>query len=148
MPAAQVTALDWAAVLEVALEVAQGAGVAARYRTLPGSAFEVDWGAGYDLVLLTNFLHHFDRDTCVELLKRARRGLAAGGQALALDFVPNEDRVLPPFPAMFAFMMLGSTPKGDVYTAREYSELGRSAGFTEVTARALPPSPQSLIRFQ
>ena len=54
-------ALDWASVLEVAKENAQAAGVADRYTTLEGSAFDVDYGSGYDLVLLTNFLHHFDQ---------------------------------------------------------------------------------------
>ena len=29
-------------------------------RTIGGSAFNVDWGEGYDIVLLTNFLHHFE----------------------------------------------------------------------------------------
>ena len=37
---------------EVAQENAKAAGVMDRYRTIPGSAFEVDWGSGYDLVLL------------------------------------------------------------------------------------------------
>ena len=30
----------------------------------------------------------------------------------------------PPFPAMFSFMMLGSTPKGDAYTEREFRANG------------------------
>lgn len=147
VPGAQVTALDWRAVLEVAQENARAAGVAARYRTLAGSAFDVDWGQGHDLVLLTNFLHHFDRETCVGLLRRTRSALAPGGRALAVDFVPNEDRVSPPFPAAFAFMMLGATPRGDVYTAREFAELGREAGFREVRVEPLLPSPESLIAF-
>ncbi len=38
-PAAEVVAVDWANVLEVALENAGRAGVAERYRTIPGSRF-------------------------------------------------------------------------------------------------------------
>ncbi len=68
----------------------------------------MDWGSGYDLVLLTNSLHHFDQETCVGLLKRARKSLGEKGRVLAVEFVPNEDRVSPPFPAMFSSMMLGS----------------------------------------
>ena len=63
-PQVEVTAVDWPNVLEVAKENAQAAGVADRYQTKPGSAFDVDYGTGYDLVLLTNFLHHFDKATC------------------------------------------------------------------------------------
>jgi SAM-dependent methyltransferase len=146
--AAEVTALDWPAVVAVARENAAEAGVAARHHTLAGSAFEVDWGTGYDLVLLTNFLHHFDAETCVGLLKRARASLAPGGHVLAIDMVPNPDRVSPPFPAMFAFMMLASTPRGDVYTEQEYVDMGRAAGFARTSIAGLPPTPQSLITFE
>ena len=71
-PEAHVVALDWAHVLEVALENAQNAGVTDRYELLAGSAFDVDYGGPYDVVLLTNFLHHFDVPTCVVLLKKVR----------------------------------------------------------------------------
>ena len=148
LPAGEVTALDWPAVLAVALENAAAAGVSARYRTLPGSAFELAWGEGYDLVLLTNFLHHFSKEDCVGLLARTRRALRPGGRALALDFVPNEDRVSPPFPAMFAYMMLGQTPQGDAYTAREFEEMGAGAGFAGVTMQAAEPTPQTMIWFE
>src|SRR5262249_9754873 len=60
---AHVTALDWPNVLAVAAENARAAGVAGRHALLPGSAFEVDWGGPYEVVLLTNFLHHFDLPT-------------------------------------------------------------------------------------
>src|SRR5437667_349702 len=59
-PNSQIVALDWSNVLAVAQENARAAGLGDRYHTLPGSAFEVDYGGDYDLVLLTNFLHHFD----------------------------------------------------------------------------------------
>src|SRR5258706_15919533 len=115
-PQAEVTAVDWAGVLEVAKENAQRAGVSDRYQTRPGSAFDVDYGTGYDIVLLTNFLHHFDAPTCETLLRKVRAALADGGRAVALEFVPNEDRVSPPQAAAFSMIMLGSTPQGDAYT--------------------------------
>ena len=73
------------------------------------SGFDVDWGEDYDIVLLTNFLHHFDRDTCIDLLSRARRALAIGGRVLAVEFVQNDDRVTPPIPAMFAYNFMVTT---------------------------------------
>jgi 2-polyprenyl-3-methyl-5-hydroxy-6-metoxy-1,4-benzoquinol methylase len=148
VPEAEVTAIDWQAVLAVAQKNAQAAGVSKRYRMVPGSAFEVDWGEGFDLVLLTNFLHHFDRKICVGLLEKARKSLKPKGQALAVEFVPNEDRVSPPFPAMFAFMMLGSTPDGDAYTSRELKNMGLEAGFRKVSVEPVPPTPQSLVTFE
>jgi 2-polyprenyl-3-methyl-5-hydroxy-6-metoxy-1,4-benzoquinol methylase len=111
-PRAHVTALDWPNVLEVAAENARRAGVAERYARLPGSAFDVPWGGPYDVVLLTNFLHHFDVSTCEQLGARAYAALAPGGRALTLDFIPEPDRVTPPATAGFALVMLATTAQG------------------------------------
>jgi len=145
---AQITAVDWQAVLSVARENAEAAGVSGRYQTLVGSAFDTDWGGGFDLVLMANFLHQLDRDACVALLRKARKCLVSGGRAGAVEFVPNADRVSPRFPAMFAFQMLGSTPQGDAYTAREFEEMGRAAGFGKAIAKPLPSTQHSLILFE
>src|SRR5215813_8937563 len=85
-PKASVYAVDWPAVLEVAEENARAAGVADRHHKITGSAFEVDFGSGYDLVLVTNFLHHFDVPTNVTLLKKVRACLSEGGRAATLEF--------------------------------------------------------------
>jgi 2-polyprenyl-3-methyl-5-hydroxy-6-metoxy-1,4-benzoquinol methylase len=144
-PAAEVIALDWGNVLEVARENAAKAGIDGRYRTLSGSAFDVELGTGYDLVLLTNFLHHFDEPTCTAFLRKVRAALRPGGWAVALEFVPNEDRVSPPIPAQFALIMLAETAGGDAYTASEYRRMFDAAGFRRVEVEPLPPSPQSLV---
>jgi ribosomal protein L11 methylase PrmA len=52
---AEVYAVDWQNVLAIAQRNAEAAGVAERFHRIPGSAFEVEFGTGYDLVLLTNF---------------------------------------------------------------------------------------------
>jgi ubiquinone/menaquinone biosynthesis C-methylase UbiE len=144
-PQAEVTALDWAAVLEVAKENAQRAGVADRYSTIPGSAFDVEFGSGYDLVLLTNFLHHFDPPTNETLLRKVHDALADGGRAVTLEFVPNEDRITPPDAAGFSMMMLTGTPSGDAYTFTELERMFANAGFSHSTLHPLPPSIQQVV---
>ena len=144
-PEARVTGLDWAKVLEVAGRNAKAAGVYDRYDLLPGSAFDVDFAGPYDVVLLTNFLHHFDPATCVTLLKKAYAALAPGGRALTLDFVPNEDRVSPPVPAAFSLTMLTTTAAGDAYTLSELSAMYREAGFRDITGQPIPMSPQTIV---
>ena len=142
---AEITAVDWRAVLEVAKENAQKAGVADRYNTLEGSAFDVEFGSGYDLVLLTNFLHHFDPPTCETLLRKVHGALADGGRAVTLEFVPNEDRVTPPDAAGFSMMMLTSTPSGDAYTFSELERMFANAGFSRSTLHPLPPTIQQVV---
>jgi ubiquinone/menaquinone biosynthesis C-methylase UbiE len=144
-PLAEVTALDWPNVLEVATENAKKAGVADRHRTIAGSAFDVDYGSGYDIILLTNFLHHFDVPTCEALLRKVHRALGPGGRAVTLEFVPNDDRISPPEAAGFSLMMLGSTPGGDAYTFREFDAMFRNAGFSSSALHALPPTFQQVV---
>ncbi|HEY1805095.1 MAG TPA: class I SAM-dependent methyltransferase [Terracidiphilus sp.] len=144
-PQARVTGLDWAPVLRVALKNAEKAGVKDRYDMLPGSAFEVDFKGPYDAVLLTNFLHHFDKATNVELLKKVRAALKPGGRAATLEFVPNPDRVSPPMPAAFSLTMLVSTESGDAYTFAELKAMYDEAGFKNVTAHPIPESPHTVV---
>jgi ubiquinone/menaquinone biosynthesis C-methylase UbiE len=144
-PNVEAVAVDWAPVLEVARENAQKFGVSDRYRTIPGSAFEVDFGKGYDLVLITNFMHHFDVGTNEKLLKKIHTALNAGGRAVTLDFIPDEDRTGPPTAASFSMVMLATTPAGDAYTFAEYNEMFRNAGFSKSEIHQLPPTPQRIV---
>ena len=144
-PDAEVTAVDWPNVLEVAKENARGAGVGGRYSTIEGSAFEVDYGTGYDVVLLTNFLHHFDPPTCEGLLRKVHASLKEGGRAVTLEFVPNEDRVSPPVAATFSMTMLGTTPSGDAYTFKEFERTFRNAGFSHSEIHTLVATPETAI---
>jgi ubiquinone/menaquinone biosynthesis C-methylase UbiE len=144
-PQASIVALDWPNVLEVAKENARNAGVADRYSTIEGSAFDVDYGTGYDLILLTNFLHHFDAQTNEALLRKVHAALVEGGRAITLEFVPNEDRISPPDAAAFSVMMLGGTPAGDAYTFPELERMFANAGFAGSEIYQLPPSIQQVV---
>jgi 2-polyprenyl-3-methyl-5-hydroxy-6-metoxy-1,4-benzoquinol methylase len=144
-PQAEIVALDWSNVLEVAKENARKSGVESRYSTIAGSAFEVDFGQGYDLALLTNFLHHFDPPTCEKVLRKVHSALAPGGRAVTLEFVPNDDRVTPPEAATFSMIMLGSTPHGDAYTFGEFERMFSNAGFARSEHIRQPPLPESVI---
>ena len=138
-PRASVVALDWANVLTVAEENARAAGVADRFRTVPGSAFTVDYGRDYDLVLLTNFLHHFDEEACVAVLRKVHAALRPGGRAVTVEMIPDENRVTPPEAATFALVMLAGTPGGDAYPFSEFERMFHRAGFARSELHPLPP---------
>lgn len=142
-PSAQIYAADWRNVLAVALENAQEAGITGRYHLLPGDAFETQFGDDYDLVLITNFLHHFDLPTCTTFMRKVHAALGSGGRAAIIDFVPNADRISPPTTAAFSMMMLATTPSGDAYTLAEYEEMCKDAGFARIE---LAPPPVGLGR--
>jgi 2-polyprenyl-3-methyl-5-hydroxy-6-metoxy-1,4-benzoquinol methylase len=137
-PKAHIYAADWKNVLEVAQQNAQAMGVADRYHLLPGSAFDTNFGGGYDLALVTNFLHHFDPPTCTAFMRKVHAALNPGGRAAIAELVPHPDRVSPPTAAAFSMIMLVTTPSGDAYTFAELEGMCRGAGF----ARAELAEPQ------
>ena len=129
----------------MALENAAAAGVADRVRTIPGDAFEVDLGGDYDLVLLPNFLHHFDAETNERLLRKVHGALAPGGRSITLEFIPDEDRTGPPMAVRFAAVMLVTTPRGDAYTFGELEAMFRRAGFSRSELQHLGPLPTRAV---
>jgi SAM-dependent methyltransferase len=145
IPEALVVGVDWRDVVALAAENATLAGVGARYRTIAGDAFSADLGTDYDLILLPNILHHFSHATCVTLLQRVRTGLAPNGRAVIVEFIPDEDRINPPVPASFAFIMVALTQHGDAFTASEYAAMARDAGLQAGPPVPLPPSQERLI---
>lgn len=144
-PECRITGLDWSAVVAVASENAAAAGIADRYDTIEGNAFEVAWGEGYDLVLLPNFLHHFDAASCTAILKRAHAALSPGGRVAIVEWVPNEDRISPPFPAQFTMTMLLTTPGGTTYTVPELTAMLTAAEFALPEVTSLVPTPLTLL---
>lgn len=144
-PNAEIYALDWAKVLDVAAENAGAAGVASRHHAIPGSAFDVNMGSGYDLILLTNFLHHYDPPAIENLLRKVHAALAPGGRAITLDFIPNEDRVSPRLPASFSVIMLNNTKGGEAYPFSDYQRMFRNAGFSSSELRDMPAGPSRVI---
>ena len=142
---AEIVALDFDAVLQVAHQNARDAGIADRYQLLPGDARSIEFDGSFDCVLLTNFLHHFGTDACKALLDKVRSCLNPGGIVLTLEFVPNEDRVSPATPAAFALTMLLTTDCGDAYTFADYQRMFTAAGFSQNELIDVPASPSRLV---
>ena len=144
-PNAKIVALDYPSVLGVAVENAQRFGVSDRHTLLPGDALQVPFGSGFDGVLVSNLLHHWDRPTIIKFLKKAHAALKPGGRIVIVEFAPNDDRVSPPMPASFVLNMLVLTPGGDAYTVAEHVEMLRAAGFSSCESHDLLPTPQTAI---
>lgn len=86
------------------------------------------------LVRLT--VHGFDPPTCSAFLRKVRAALNPGGRAAIAEFVPNPDRVSPPYAAAFSLLMLVATPSGDAYTFLELESISKDAGFARVELAA------------
>jgi len=143
-PKSRIVALDFPSVLTVAQENAVRSGVSDRYSLLPGNALEVDLGGGFDVVLVPNLLHIWDRATNELFLKKAYSALSPKGRIIVVEFAPNEDRVSPRLPALFALMMLANN-HGDAYTVAEHRAMLNSAGFLDCQVHLLPATPFTAI---
>ena len=143
-PEAQIYAVDWKKVLAVAAGNAMQFRVRERWHAIEGDAFKVDYGTGYDLALVTNFIHHFDVDTNVGFMKKIRAALKPGGKIAILEFAVNDDRITPPGAGTFAMTMLASTQSGDAFTYNEIESMCKDAGFSGIAHHLIEPTPQSV----
>lgn len=144
-PNASIYALDWKSVLDIAREHALSAGVLDRWHTIEGSAFEVEFGVDYDVVLITNFYHHFSIPVVESLMRKVHGALKPNGVAVTLEFVPNADRITPPDAATFPMIMLATTAEGDAYTFEQYDEMYRNCGFPHNEHHRLTNHAESVI---
>ncbi len=143
-PAANIHALDWKNVLAVAHENAVKFGVADRWHAIEGSAFTTDYGSGYDAVLVTNFIHHFDVPTNIGLFEKIRAAMKPGAKMAIVEMAVNDDRLTPPGAGMFAMSMLTTTASGDAYSQREIESMCTRAGFHDVTHQSVPNTPETV----
>jgi len=143
-PAAEIHALDWKNVLAVAHENAVKLGIADRWHPIEGSAFTADFGSGYDVVLVTNFIHHFDIPTNIGLLEKIRAAMKSGAKMAIVEMAVNDDRITPAGAGMFAMTMLTTTASGDAFSQREIQSMCTRAGFHDITHHAVPSTPQTV----
>lgn len=97
-------------------------------------------GHGFDLVLLSAIVHINSSEENVSLLRRCHAALAPGGRVAMVDFVMDEERLRPPFGALFALNMLLNTARGDTYTASEIADWLVRAGFSPLPPKAFGPT--------
>lgn len=84
-PNLQATIFDTEIALETAKQHVAAAGLNGRVKLQPADIWHHDWGSAYDIILLFNFIHHFDLETNIKLLGKAHAALKRGGQVAIFD---------------------------------------------------------------
>jgi 2-polyprenyl-3-methyl-5-hydroxy-6-metoxy-1,4-benzoquinol methylase len=136
-PRAKVFAVEWPQVLAVARADAERAGVSDRFHEIPGDALSVDFGGGYDLALITNFLP--DLGSTEQLLKRIHAAVAENGRVALYELMLNEDRVSPPAAVALNLTLLATTPSGETRTASQLTKALKRARFCQIEIRGCRP---------
>ena len=133
-------------VLEIAKHYASEMRLIDRTSFLPGDAFDIDLGDGYDLIVVSFFFHHFDNKKCKTLARKLKRSLRNGGFLAIHDYIPDDRRQKRQTPLLFAPVLLASTPTGELYSYAEFKEMLQKSGFSKFTIRHLqPPSESSVV---
>jgi SAM-dependent methyltransferase len=90
----------------------------------------------YDAVWLSQILHIEGPDECQKILSKAVAALEPGGVVLVHEFILNDSRDGPVFPAIFSLNMLLGTERGQSYSEAEITAMLARAGVKEI--RRLP----------
>ena len=84
-PTLHTTIIDSAVALETAKQHIAAHQLEDRVTLIADDIWKMDWGQDYDLILLFNFIHHYDIDTNKALFHKAKASLKPGGQVAILD---------------------------------------------------------------
>jgi hypothetical protein len=86
----------------------------------------------YDVAWLSHVLHGEDASGCASMLQKAVAALEPGGLLLVHEFVLEDNRKAPVFPALFSLNMLLGTPSGKAYSESEIVALLNGAGLVDI----------------
>jgi len=129
------TVFDLPSVVPLTQQYIEKAKLSDRIDTAAGDYTTAELGEGFDLVYLSSIIHIQSFEENQELIAKAARALAPGGQVVVVDFIMEEDRSRPPWGALFALNMLVGTRSGDTYTEGEVRRWMQRAGLSNVTRK-------------
>lgn len=88
--------------------------------------------SGFDAAWLSHILHAYGPAACAAILRTAVAALNPGGILLVQEFILDDAKDGPQFPALFSLNMLLGTDAGQSYSGSELAAMMREAGLTEV----------------
>jgi SAM-dependent methyltransferase len=91
---------------------------------------------GFDVAWLSHILHAEGAESCLAILRKGVAALKPGGILLVQEFILNDAKDGPLFPALFSLNMLIGTGDGRAYAQGELTAMMTAAGLYEV--RRLP----------
>lgn len=88
--------------------------------------------SGFDVAWLSHILHADGPDACALILRKAVAALEPGGMLLVQEFILNDAKDGPLFPALFSLNMLLGTNGGQSYAEGELARMMTAAGLQAV----------------
>jgi SAM-dependent methyltransferase len=136
-PALEAVVYDLPATRRFAEETIVRFGLAERIGFVAGDFLANGIPGGFDVVWLSQILHAYGPDQCEIILQKAVASLEPGGVLLVQEFILNDDRSGPLFPALFSLNMLVGTSAGQAYAEGELCAMLAAAGLRNVRRLAM-----------
>lgn len=107
-------------------------GLSNRISFTAGDINNDDLEPGHDVVWISHLLHSENPESSAAIISKATTSLNTGGLLLIQEFILDDSRTNPLFPALFSLNMLIGTPSGRSYSQRELVAMMSEAGLTDI----------------
>jgi len=107
-------------------------GLADRIAFQAGNFLAGEIAGRFDVAWLSHILHGEGPEGCAVILAKAVAALEPGGLVLVQEFILDDTRDGPLFPALFSLNMLLGTPSGQAYSQGELFAMLAAAGIGEL----------------
>ena len=134
----QATLVDFSPVCKVAREFVQTSVAQDRIAIVEGDLLADELDLSGDVVLLSQVLHNMSAADSMKLIERCYEWTRPGGIVVLHEFVLDDDRAGPLYPALFALNMLITTTGGNAHTGSELAGWLRSGGFEQISVHDTP----------
>ena len=146
-PGLSATVFDFTDTRRIAERIVARYGLERRVAFEGGDFLEDDLGGPYDAVWLSHILHGEGPEECRGILRKAAAALEPGGVALVHEFILDDAKDGPVYPALFSLNMLLGTPSGRSYAEGELRAMLEEAGISGIRRLPMPPHvPSGILR--
>ena len=131
-----------------AVKTAEKFGVADRVDFIGGDFTVVDkiTGGPYDVAWLSHILHSNSAKQCQDIINKTIAAMRPGGMIIIHDFILDNSKDGPEFPALFSLNMLLAGTKGRSYSEEEISAMLINGGAESITRHPFrAPNDSSII---
>lgn len=131
-PGLKATVFDLPTTRPFAMKTIAGFDMTDRIDFVSGDYLKESIPGTYDAAWLSHILHGEGPEDSLKIIQKTVGALAPGGIIAIHEFILNDQKDGPLFPALFSLNMLSGTPRGRSYSQSQLNQLLQTAGVTNI----------------
>lgn len=135
-PQLKATIFDLATTRPFAEKTVAGFNLTERINFVSGDFHKDAFGGPYDVAWLSHILHGEGPEDCRKIIRKTAEALESGGKMIIHEFILDDSKTAPLFPALFSLNMLVATDAGQSYTESEIRQMMENAGIEDIQRTA------------